>query len=234
MRGNTLIAGAVILLIAGGLFGADLWLKELPHQKESGAAQSSSSSSKQSVPSEPVASSGATNSSAMPASSAIPVTSSGSSSSEYHVVKKGVSTKKHAGVDVQSVLDRQQLITQETAEASFLSFVVADKSAVKTWVLLKNNDRAFLFSWIDNDDAKTIMSSLKQALSEQFSGKLTDLVDETRTQDSGPPVDVLSFTDPTLSPEKIMFLRVRTRLYEIHIAKNGSDALDALVAELSK
>jgi hypothetical protein len=149
-------------------------------------------------------------------------------------VKKGSSTKKKAGIDVPLVLSELQLITQPTEEAGFLSFMMKDASGVKIWVLLRNNDRAYLFSWIDSPDAKTIFGSLKQALSEQFSGKLTDLIDETRAPTEGPPVDILSFFDPTLSPEKIVFLRVRTRLYEIHTAKNGEETLDSLVAKLSK
>ncbi len=206
------------MLIAGGLFGADFVLMELPRQQALQAGDNN-------VPAVPAGSSGSV------ASTGVSVSSS---SSSKRVVKKGTSTKKKAGIDVGAVFSQLQLITQQTDETGFLTFVMRDPSSVKTWVLLRNNDRAYLFSWVDSPDAKPIFGSLKQALSEQFSGKLTDLIDETRTPEGGPPVDILSFFDPTLSPEKIVFLRVRTRLYEIHAAKNGEETLDALVTNLSK
>ena len=104
----------------------------------------------------------------------------------------------------------------------------------ETTVLLWHDDRAFLMSWLENDDVKTIFGNLKQALQGQFSSKLTDLRDETVTAPDGPPVNILSFVDPALSSERLIFLRVRTRLYEIHVAKNGETIVDQLVAELSK
>lgn len=135
---------------------------------------------------------------------------------------------------MEDVLAKLQLVKQETNEASFLLLTAPDKTKVKTHVLLRNNDRAFLFSWIESDDVKSIFAGLKKALQEQFSGKVTDLVDETQTPTGGPLVDYLSFVDPALSAERIVFLRVRTRLYELHVAENGDAVLDQLVTELSK
>lgn len=155
------------------------------------------------------------------------------SGSGTRVVKKGVSTKKKSSVDVHATLAALQLIETQTTETSILN-VVAQNMTVQTVVLLANNDRAALLSWVENDDVKTLFSLLKQTLQEQFSPKLSGLVDETRTQESGPPVDVLSFVDPAISPEKILFVRIRNRLYEFHIAAKGEDAIDRLVAELSK
>lgn len=217
VQGNAILSGVVITVIAGGLFAADYVLKEQPH--------AASPIQESPTPPEPQG----TSSSAMSGGQAI-----ASSTSSRGVVKKGVSTKKKAGVDIPSVLGKLQLVTKATNESSFLSFVISGSAVADTSVLLRNNDRAFLFAWIDSDDAKTIFGSLKQALSEQFSGKMTDLVDETKTQESGPPVDVLSFSDPTLSPEKLVFLRIRTRLYEIHVAKNGEAVLQELIQELSR
>lgn len=229
MRGSVVIAGIVILLLGGGLAVADYVIKERPIMialqepmvpaESSSSSSSSVSSSVASVPS--LASSSS--------SSSLP-----SASSSPGVVKKGVSTKKAVGINVTDVLAKLQLISQPTGEASFLSLTAADKTKVQTSVLLRNNDRAFLFSWTESDDVKKHFASLKQALQEQFSGKVSDLVDEVRTSDNGPPVDYLSFLDPALSAERIVFLRVRTRLYELHIAENGTELLEALVAELSK
>lgn len=189
------------------------------------AMTSSSAMSQSSAMSEPAAMS----SSAMKSSAASAMSSSGP-----RVVKKGQSTKKQSGVNVDNVLASLQLVARPTDEASLLALTVNDPSLVKTMALLRNNDRALLFAWAEGDQVKTILSAIKQALQDQFSGKLTGLVDETRTQENGPPYDILSFTDPAISSERIIFLRVRNRLYEIHVAANGADVVDALLAALSK
>ncbi len=190
------------------------------------AMTSSSAMSQSSAMSEP----SAISSSAMMSSAA----SSQMSSSGPRVVKKGQSTKKQSNVNVDNVLASLQLVARPTDEASLLALTVNDPSLVKTMALLRNNDRALLFAWAEGDQVKTILSAIKQALQDQFSGKLSGLVDETRTQENGPPYDILSFTDPAISTERIIFLRVRNRLYEIHVAANGADVVDALLAALTK
>lgn len=230
MRTDVLIAGIVIMLTGVGLAGADYVLSEQPRmiamQEENPvtpppeAPVSSSSPTADPLPPSSIASS----------ESLPPATSS----STPGVVKKGVSTKKAGGIDVNAVLARLQLITKETSEASFILLTVPDRAKVTTFVLLRNNDRAFLFSWMESDDVKILFAALKQTLQEQFSGRVTDLVDETRTPKNGAPVDYLSFVDPALSSERIVFLRIRNRLYELHVAENGAELLEQLVTELSK
>ncbi len=148
-------------------------------------------------------------------------------------MKKGVSTKKKTSVNVAELLALLQFIPQETQEQSLLSRI-AEGMPVETMVLLQNNDRVALFSWLESADAKSVFTALKQAQQEQFSPQLEDLVDETRTSEDGPPVDFLSFTDPAISPEKVIFVRVRNRLYEFHVAGMGSETIDRLIEELSK
>ncbi len=222
MRGSTLLTGIVILILCAGLATADYVLSEQPHIN---------ATQEEVIPPPPpdvqAASSSSVSSSVMSSDAMI-------SSSKSDVVKKGVSTKKASNVSVEDILARLQLVPEKTGESGFLLLIAPDRSKVKTSVLLRNNDRAFLLSWIESDDVKTTFATLKQALQEQFSGKVTDLIDETRTSPNGPPVDYLSFMDPALSAEHIVFLRVRTRLYEIRIAENGQDVLEQLVAELSK
>lgn len=223
--GATLIVGLVIALLASGLGVADYMLQEqenplypvaeeIPPDFQVGASSSSSSSVDSSAP------------------PSIPSTAS--SSSHPTVIKKGTSTKKQTGVIVGDIFDRLGLTAQATTESSFLEALASANAGVQVVALLKDNDRAFLFSWLEHDEVKSMFSSLKQALQERFSGKVTDLIDETRSSADGPPVDVLSFFDPSLSAEKIFFLRVRNRLYEIHVAKNGEGVLGQLVEELSK
>lgn len=227
MRGQPIIAGGVILILCAGFVAADYVLSEQPHII---AMQDETVSL---APEIPTMSSGSI-SSISSSSAMMPSSQSSIASSLPSVVKKGVSTKKASGINIDNVLTRLQLLSQPSSESSFLLLAAPDRSKVKTTILLRNNDRAFLFSWMESDDVKTVFASLKQALQEQFSGKVTDLIDETRTPETGPPVDYLSFTDPVLSAERIVFLRVRTRLYELHVAKNGEDIVNQLVAELSQ
>ena len=220
MQKTSLITGIVVVLFLSGLAGADYWWKERFRP---------TTEITQEVPAS-VTETGSTEVTVNIASSQA---SSMSSSSGVRVVKKGVSTKKHASINVDDVFLRLQLIKKDTTEMSLLQLV--DQSpAVSTIVLLKNNDRALLFSWIQSDDVKTIFSSVKKALQEQFSGQVKDLVDETRTSSSSTPMDILSFLDPAISKEKILFLRIRNRLYEIHIAQNGESVVDQLIEELGK
>lgn len=162
-----------------------------------------------------------------------PIEATSGSSSSRRVVKKGVSTKKRSSIDIPTTLASLQLQTSSTSEKSLLS-LNAQGAKVETTVLLFNNDRAALFSWIESDDVKTIFSSLKQTLQEQFSPQLTGLTDTTQTPQNGPPVDILSFKDPAISPEVVLFIRVRNRLYEFHIAEKGSEVISRLIGELSK
>lgn len=163
----------------------------------------------------------------------IPVEAVSSSSSSRRVVKKGTSTKKKSGIDIPATLASLELVTAPASEQSLLN-LSAQGAKVDTVVLLFRNDRAALFSWIESDDVKTIFSSLKLALQEQFSPKITGLTDTTQTPPNGPPVDILSFRDPAISPEIVLFIRVRNRLYEFHIAESGSEVISRLIGELSK
>jgi len=221
MRTDVLLTGIVIMLIGVGLAGADYVLSEQPRMI---AMQEEN-------PVMPPPEIPASSSSSLASSESLPTAAS---SSTPGVVKKGVSTKKAGGIDVNAVLEKLQLVSKETNEASFILLTVPDRAKVTTSVLLRNNDRAFLFSWMESDDVKILFAALKQTLQEQFSGRVTDLVDETRTPKNGAPVDYLSFIDPALSSERIVFLRIRNRLYELHVAENGDGLLPELVTELSQ
>ncbi len=235
MNKNVIRVGIVLVIIASSLAAADYMFKERPQQialeKENAAEQPQVPTPPQSMNSSP--SSGATATEIM-----VPVISfsegtMSSSPAVSRVVKKGVSTKKKSGVDVHATLALLGLAPIKTSEASLLELATQGAS-VETTVLLLNNDRAALFAWIENDNVKTIFSALKQALQEQFSPNLTDLLDETRTQDAGPPYDILSFTDLAISSEKVIFIRVRNRLYEFHVAENGEDAIVKLMTALEQ
>lgn len=161
----------------------------------------------------------------------MPTTSASSSAPTF--VKKGMSMKKKSSVRVDDVIQKLGLSSVQTSERSLLSIAVTTVP-VQTSVLLLRGDRALLLSWIESDDVKDIMTNLKKSLQDQFSVQVSDLLDETRQVPNGPPMDVLRFLDPAISSEEIYILRVRNRLYEIHVAKNGADVLGQLMEEFGK
>ena len=161
----------------------------------------------------------------------MPTTSASSSAPTF--VKKGMSMKKKSSVRVDDVIQKLGLTSVQTSERSLLSIAVTTVP-VQTSVLLLRGDRALLLSWIESDDVKDIMTNLKKSLQDQFSVQVSNLLDETRQVPNGPPMDVLRFLDPAISSEEIYILRVRNRLYEIHVAKNGADVLGQLMEEFGK
>ncbi|MEQ1849765.1 MAG: hypothetical protein ABL890_04205 [Candidatus Peribacteraceae bacterium] len=164
------------------------------------------------------------------------ITSSASSNigTAPSIIKKGSSTQKTSGVQIDSVFQSLQLIEKETNEQSLIEQAAGAGASVKKVVLLRNNDRAYFFAMIQGATVKKTFATLKQQLQELFSANLKELKDQTITSETGPPVDMLSFIDPAISKEPLLFLRVRDRLYELRVAGNGQELLDALVRELSK
>ncbi len=230
MTNSALRIGAALVLILTTIGLADYFIKERPRDPVAMEEIAEPPMLPETPGTEALSSSAATQE---PVMEEVPVETVSSSSSSRRVVKKGTSTKKKSGIDIPATLASLQLTTAPANEQSLLS-LSAQGAKVDTVVLLFRNDRAALFSWIESDDVKTIFSSLKLALQEQFSPEITGLTDTTQTPPNGPPVDILSFRDPAISPEIVLFIRVRNRLYEFHIAESGSEVISQLIGELSK
>lgn len=209
---NTSIAGVVIAVIAIGLGGADYWFKERPflanQQTEMVEVARSSTSSEDATET--------------------------SSEGSRTVVKKGQSTKKREGPNVAQVFDELGVTAQSTREVSILNLVHPNVPSIVTNALLIDNDRAGLFSWIDSPDVKDLFGMVKESLQQSFSSDVAGLIDESRTQEDGPTYDYLTFTDNAISAEKVVFVRVRTRLYEFRIVKGKEDAIYKVIGELIK
>ncbi len=155
---------------------------------------------------------------------------SGGNASSRSAVRKGVATPQQ--VDVTEAITSLGFTEEPAREQSFLEAAATADQEVKTSVLLHGGDRAVLFAWIESPGVKDTFSTLKRGLQQTFSPQLTGLVDVTAQEGSGPVVNTLSFTDPAISPEKLIFLRVRTRLYEFHIAEGAEDEVAGLIEEL--
>jgi hypothetical protein len=81
-------------------------------------------------------------------------------------------------------------------------------------------------------DVKTIFTNLRKSLRISFSPDLKDVIDETQSEPGKPPRDVLSFLDPAIAPDRLLFVRIRQRLYEFHVTagseKDVNELIDAL------
>lgn len=230
VQSKGVITGAVVAL-AIGLAGADYMFKEQYRPTEMPDVVSVNEPPAGQNTTENNATTTITGSSAIVTINTPSSVTSSSLSSTF--VKKGTSMKKKSSANVDEIIQKLGLTAVQTSESSLLTLSVT-AVPVRTSVLLLRGDRALLFSWIESDDVKDIMTTMKKSLQDEFSVKVTNLLDETRRTPDGPPMDVLRFLDPAISSEEIYILRIRNRLYEIHVAKNGTDVLAQLMEELGK
>lgn len=140
---------------------------------------------------------------------------------------------KQPGVNVDVALKAMGYDTQSSTDLSMIAQVVTGQP--QTLVLLKNSDRVGSVTWIDSSQVKTFFISLKEGLLSAFSPNVQDLRDETLQGEGQPVRNILTFKDPALSEERLVFVRVRERLYEFHVA-SGKDAemqqvIDALTTK---
>jgi len=145
---------------------------------------------------------------------------------------EGAVTKK-SGLDPIAIALKLNFTAEETDQRSLLSAVVKDPSFVSTRVLLLNGDRAGLLAWIETPDVKQVFFVLKDSLATLFSPEVRDLLDEIQSPAGKPPRNFLTFLDPALSEERFVFVRVRERLFEFHIAPGKDETMYKLVEALT-
>ena len=141
---------------------------------------------------------------------------------------------KRSGPDPIAIAEQLNFSGEETAQQSLLSAIVSDPSRVTTRVLLLDGDRAGLLSWIETPNVKQVFMALKESVSTLFSPDVRDLLDEMQSPAGKPPRNFLTFLDPSLSEERFVFVRIRERLYEFHIAPGKDEMMYRLVEELTK
>lgn len=140
---------------------------------------------------------------------------------------------KRSGTDPLAIAAQLEFTAEETTQLSLLSAVVKEPSLVTTRVLLLNGDRAGLLAWIETPNVKDVFLVLKESLSTLFSPEVRDLLDEMQSPAGKPPRNFLTFLDPNLSEERFVFVRVRERLYEFHIAPGKDETMYKLVEALT-
>lgn len=122
---------------------------------------------------------------------------------------------------------------QVSAEDTLLKQVAAGETPTMTLVLLAENDRSGLISWMSSTDAHLYFSTLKEALSGAFSPDLEDLRDEREELPGQRTRDVLSFHDPALSTERITIILSGDTLYEFHISPGQDERITPLIEALT-
>lgn len=136
--------------------------------------------------------------------------------------------------DVFDVLTELQMVTEQPREQGLLERIVPTGTPVTARVLLKDNDRIGYFAFVESAGVKDYFRALKDALHASFSKDVTDLLDTTDTRQGKPTRNILTFLDPSISEERVLFLRVRQRLYELHTVKGKEADAQVLVEALSQ
>lgn len=156
-----------------------------------------------------------------------------SESSVSTVTAPAGAVAKNSGEAVQSVIEAEGLTSSASDDLTMLSQVTTNKPALNSLAILQNGDRAGSVTWEENANVKTTFNAIKEALLTAFSAEVQGLRDET-VQEAGKPVrNILTFLDPALSEERIIFVRVRERLYEFHVATGKEETMDALIDALT-
>lgn len=140
---------------------------------------------------------------------------------------------KAEGPKVEDVADELGLSMQANSDLSLLAQVAASGPAVQSKTLLKENDRIGSVTWTQSPEVKNLFIALKEALIAVFSPELRDLKDETVQAEGLPTRNLLTFLDPSLSEERIVFIRVRERLYEFHVAPGKESSMNEFVEALT-
>lgn len=138
---------------------------------------------------------------------------------------------KSSGPAVQTVLTDAGLEVAASEEPTFLSQII--EKGLTSITVLKDGDRAGSITWNESSDVKESFIALKDGLLESFSAGLRDLKDTTEQEPGHPVRNILRFTDPALSDEELVFVRVRERLFEFHIAPGSEDTMNNLIDALT-
>ncbi len=122
---------------------------------------------------------------------------------------------------------------EEKEEPSFLRQILPG-SQIPTVTLLKDGDRAGSLAWIVTPESAKAYQTLKESLLQSFSANLQDLKDETQEIPGKPVRSTLTFLDPALSTERLLFVKTGDALIELHITTGKEDAVAPLVDSLSQ
>lgn len=143
--------------------------------------------------------------------------------------------RRHTGPDVLEALAANGFTFKDIKKERVIlqTIVPEDTDAVHARILLIDGDRAGLIAWEQSPRVKKHFLILKEALHTAFTPEVTDLLDETQRREGKPTRNLLTFMDPGLVSERVVFIRVRERLYEFHVAPGASEAIFDLIENLT-
>jgi len=148
--------------------------------------------------------------------------------------EKGIPPEE--GPSLAIILHNLDLAATESSvarEESLLTRVVPEQETIHADALLKDNDRMALMTWVQSPHVKEYFGAMRRALLQSFSSQVQDIQDET-LDTNGPVRNILSFTDPAISPDRISIVRVQDRLYELHIAEDQLQTGEHLIDQLTQ
>lgn len=141
---------------------------------------------------------------------------------------------RQAGPDVSAIAAGHGFEMVESREPQILERILPATTVMTRATLLRGGDRIATVAWVESPQVRQWMALLKEALRGSLSPGLQHLIDERQTEPDRPPRDVLSFTDPAIHTDRLLFARVRQRLYEFHITVGNELAIDQLLNALTK
>tara|TARA_Y100000310_G_scaffold175693_1_gene175745 strand:+ start:1612 stop:2217 length:606 start_codon:yes stop_codon:yes gene_type:complete len=143
--------------------------------------------------------------------------------------------RKATGPDILQTLVSNQFTFNDTREKFILAPVLRDSSdSLEAKALLIDGDRAGAIGWVSSPNVKKHYLVLKEALHSAFTPEVKDLLDETQRRENHPTRNLLTFLDTGILPERVVFVRVRERLYEFHIVEGSSEAIFNLIEDLTE
>ena len=140
--------------------------------------------------------------------------------------------EKRSEFTIEEQLPALGIEAKESNESTMLEQITQENDSLIQRTLLERGDRIGSIAWINTPLVKEYFIVLKESLSQSFSPALDNLVDTTRRLPGKPVVDELSFYDPGIAQEKLVFLRIRSRLYELHVAPGRMEEMQGVIEEL--
>ncbi|MEI8230821.1 MAG: hypothetical protein WCG83_06850 [Candidatus Peregrinibacteria bacterium] len=136
--------------------------------------------------------------------------------------------------DIATTATSLGLTTQANTERTLIAGVQQPGDHMHALALLQDSDRAGMIAWLDSPRVKIAFLALKESLHTLFSPRVQDLLDENQRPLGKPPRNFLTFLDPELSEERFVLVRIRERLFEVHITRGKEDKMYKLVEALSE
>lgn len=141
----------------------------------------------------------------------------------------GEGVAKNTGPNVLDVIDAEGFEAETSDDLTLLGQIVNMGDNVQSFAVLNDGDRAGSITWVEAADVKQIFNALKESLVTAFSSEMTGLRDQTLQEEGKPVRNILMFKDPAISEETIVFVRVRERLFEFHVANSAEEAMNELI-----